>query len=344
MSSDLNPEQLESLLLDWHLNRLDDEQAKQFEQAIAASPELAKKAESLGKILDRLDQYPTPEPPSDLADRVMAGIEEQSAPILFDEARSAIPAGTAQDLSANPVLSFRELIAIAACITLIVGIFVPGYFKAQNIARRNMCRDNLRQIYTGIVNYAQDNNGYITYAGYVPGGSWLPWHQARTPGVKRASNTRPLFKLIQGKYTPEAKVFICPAVPHARPMLADNYKNFTDFAESSNITYSFQYMNLPKGRKLKDMNIRMVLLADRNPLFDGRSAGHNLNPYDWETTNSLTHEEGAGQNVVYADGRGGWFTQPTIGVNRDNIYRAGQLTRYQGTETPSSPTDTMLVP
>ena len=49
-------------------------------------------------------------------------------------------------------------------ITLFVGIFVPGYFKAQNVARRHLCRENLRQIWTGMSGYAQENDGYAAYA------------------------------------------------------------------------------------------------------------------------------------------------------------------------------------
>ena len=126
-------------------------------------------------------------------------------------------------------------------------------------------------------------------------------------------------------------------------MLADNYREFNDFAEPANNSYSYQLMNVPKGPRLHKMNPMVVLMGDRNPLFDSR-AGHNLSPYDESAINSVAHEQGAGQNVVYVSGHGGWFTHPTIGVNRDNIYRIKQLMRYQGTEKPASPTDTMLVP
>ncbi|UCD27851.1 MAG: hypothetical protein JSV03_12195 [Planctomycetota bacterium] len=344
MSDGREIERIESLLLDLHLNQLQAEQAQEVEDAIASSPELARKSKVLREVLGLLDDYQLPEPSVDLSERVMSRIDEQTSPLPFPDADSAIPAGTAQDLSASPILSLRELVTIAACITLFVSICVPGYFKVQNLARRKYCGSNLQQIWNGMASYAQANNGYIAYAGHVPGGSWLPWHQSRTPGVRRASNTRPLFKLLQGQYVREARIFICPADPHGRPMLADSYKTFSDFAEPANNSYSFQYMNLPQGRLLNRINIRMVLVADRNPLFDGRTAGQNLSPYQEDKTNSLIHEKGAGQNAMYADGRGGWHTEPTIGVNGDNIYRAGQLIRYHGTEKPSSDDDSMLVP
>ena len=344
-------EPIESLLLDLHLKRLDAQQAARVEEEVASSPELAAQSGAIREVLELLDRYALPEPPPDLAESVMARIEDQTAILPFGkgpvgEPVSVVPAGTAHDLSASPVLSLRELIAIAACITLFVGIFVPGYFKAQNVARRNLCVNHLRQIATAAMAYAEAHDGYLPYAQYVQGGCWLP-PPVRTPNVARASNTRHMFKLMQGGYLVDAQVFICPADPDARPMLADDYRPFADFAEPANNSYSYIFMNVVKPARLEDMQEgilrQMVLLADRNPLIDGRLA-HRLSPYDEEGANSPSHEQGAGQNAVYVSGQGGWFTHPTIGVDKDNIYRAGQLVRYQGTEQPTAPTDTFLVP
>jgi len=339
-------ESIESLLLDLYLDRLDQEEAARVEHEVANSPERATQSRAIREVLGLLDQYATPEPPADLAESVMSRIEEQTAVLPFSERVSAIPPGTAHDLSASPVLSLRELIAIAACITLFVGIFVPGYFKAQNIARRNYCQNNLRQVWTAMASYAQDYNGHLTYAQHVPGGNWLP-QPVRTPNVARASNTRHVFKLLQGGYVQNERVFICPSAPDARPMQANNYRQFNDFAEPANSSYSYIFMNARKASRLDDMQRdarrHMVLVADRSPLIDNRFA-HQLSPYDDQGVNSPLHEQGAGQNAIYISGNGGWFTRPTIGVDKDNIYKAGGLSRYEGTEEPISPTDTFLVP
>ena len=336
------PDNIESLLLDLHLGRLDAEQGHRVERALAKSPELAARSQALSATLGRLDMYEVPEPPETLADAVMARIDEQTQPLSFEKAASVVPAGSAHDLSGSPALSLRELIAIAACITLFVGIFVPGYRKAQNIAQRNLCRNNIRLIAQGMNAYTQENDGYLPWTGHVPQGSWLA---TRTPNVPRYSNSRSLFALLRNGYISDrgADVFLCPSDPDARPMLADDYTAFDDFAEPVNVSYSSQLMNVPHPRRAAQMDPRMVLIADRNPLFDRRSSSHHISPYD-QVGNSFTHEAGAGQNAMYLGGQGGWFTEPTIGVNRDHIYRVGKLIRYQGTETLSSPTDTMLVP
>ena len=335
---------IETLLLDLHLRRLDPVQAARVEEALAASPELAAQSRGLRETLGALDRFEAPQPKFDLADRVLARIDQQTAVLPFRQPASAVPAGTAHDLSASPVLSLRELIAIAACIALFVGIFVPGYFKVQSMVMRNRCQENLRQVWAGMTSYANANDGQIASAGFIAGASWLP---TRTPNVPRASNTAYVYKLVSGGYVRDTLVFICPAAKTGRPMMAENYRDFDDFAEPANNSYSYQYMNRPRPMRLSDLqeghNRQMVLAADRNPLFDSNLPSQ-ASPFDDESTNSMVHDNGAGQNAIYACGQGTWASSPTIGVERDNIYRAGRLSRYQGTEAPVCATDTFLVP
>jgi hypothetical protein len=338
------PEAIEQLLLDLHLNRLDADQAHQVEEALSRSPELAGQSRALRNLLGLLDAVEVPDPSVNLADAVMARIDERTKPLPFKEMSPVSPAERSEG-SSGSVLSLRELIAIAACITLFVGIFVPGYQKAQSIARRNVCMENLRLASVGMSAYAQQNNGYLPWFGYVPNASWLP---TRTPNVPRYSNTRPMYALLRQGLVPkqDPRLFVCPSMPNARPMITQDYKQFDDFAEPANVCYSSAFMNLPEGRRVDKMAPQMVIQADRNPLFDGRggSGGHSLSPYD-DAGNSFAHEDGAGQNAVYVGGSGGWFTKPTIGVDRDNIYRAGNdLTHYTGVEKPIADTDTLLVP
>ncbi len=333
---------IESKLLDLQLNRLDPEQAREVEEAVTTSADLAAKSRALRTLLGLLDAVEVPEPSADLADAVMARIDERTRPISFKKMTPVSPVEGPR-VSGRSVLSLRELIAIAACITLFVGVFVPGYQKAQNIARRNACRWGLRTVSLGMSAYAQQNDGYLPYFGYMPNASWL---RTRTPNVPRYSNTRAMFVLLRQGLIPndDPRVFICPSMPDARPMIARDYQRFDDFAEPANVSYSLLLMNVLKGWRVEKMDPQMVIAADANPLFDGRGGGHRISPYDDNAANSLAHENGAGQNAVYVGGTGGWFTRPTIGVDQDNIYRAGRLTHYTGVERPFGDTDTLLVP
>ncbi len=332
-------ETIETLLLDLHLNRLGIEQGREVEEALADSPELAAKSRSLRDLLTLLDNVDVPQPSVDLSDAVMARIDNEIAPIPI---REESPAAERPDVSGHPVLSLRELIAIAACITLFVGIFVPGYQKAQDVARRNRCRHNLHTASIGVSAYAQQNNGYFPWFGYHPEASWLPRGTANVP---RYSNSRTMFILLRQGLIPNdnPRIFICPSVPNARPMIAQDYKRFDDFAEPVNNSYSSLLANVPQGRKVEKMDPQMVIWADPTPLFDSLGASRHVNPY--RTENSFAHEGGAGQNAVYVSEAGGWYTKPTIGVDQDNIYQIGNRRGgYTGKEKPLSDTDTMLVP
>lgn len=338
-----NAESLESLLLDYHLKRLDPSQAETVEDAVAHSPELATQSQSLRQVLSLLDRYEAPEPPADLADKVLARINGQSTVIPFPQPAPSLPGGANRELASSPVLSLREVIAIAACITLFIGVFVPGYYRARSIASRQQCRTNMAKIFGGMAAYASANGDSLPFVDYVENGFWMP---QRIKGLPRASNTRPIYLLVREKYVQDPRAFICPSATDARPMLADDYREFHDFAEQANNSYSFVFSNCKEPAKMENLrgdDGHMALAGDRNPLFDGRAV-HRVNPYDEETFNSPTHDNGAGQNVLYATGQAGWFTTPLVGVNRDNIYRAGQIVRYLGNETPSYPTDSFIIP
>lgn len=332
-------------LIDLHLEQLDREEAQPLKSRIAASPELTAQDRAVRDVFRALDTYRVEEPPDDLSDRIMGYIDRQTAALPFRKTQSAVPAGAAHQLAAIPVLSLRELIAIAACITLFVGIFVPGYFKAQNIAARSRCQINLASVGAGAAAYAEANDGYLPQPAYVRGGSWLP---TTAPNVPRVSNTQPMYMLRRHGYVKSARVFICPQAlkdRRARPMRTDDYKAFSDFAEPLNCTYSFQYMNVSQGRNIEGMDPRMALVADRNPFFAENALSLvTANAHGEDVINSPLHENGAGQNVLFVTGEARWVTRPDVGVDGDDIYRAGELMRYVGTETPRSETDNFLVP
>ena len=339
------PESLDAMLLDLHLNQLEPKQAAQMRQDMAAAAELNTRSRSLARVLSLLDQDPIPEPPPDLADLVLERIEQHTGQTLRMPTMPP-PSDADRGFSAGTFLvSLREVLAVAACIVLFIGIFVPGYYKAQSSARRNACLGNLRQIGSAVNMYTEANLGFLPHAHYVQNASWLP---TPTPGVQRVSNTQPFFQLVRRGYIQgrDVRIFVCPASRNGLPMIADNYRLFTDFAEPANVSYSFFFTNTPHGVQANNLTTTgyrsMVLVADRNPLTD--PADQRINPLDEHHSNSRTHDDGAGQNAVFVSGNGGWFTEPTIGVENDNIYRAGQRTRYQGTEQPTCLTDTLLIP
>ncbi len=327
-------------LIDLHLGRLSPEEAERLQARIAGLPELEARSRRCRELLNALESCEAPPTPSDLVERVLDRVARSQALIPFPAAGSSseggLPSGIERGGLRTPILALRELITIAACVALFLGVLVPGFYKARETSRRSVCRQNMQQVYGGLASYAQTHAGFLPNAGAVPGGSWL---RVRIPGVLRASNTRHAYLLVRDGFV-NARAFVCPAAGGV-VMRADDYRAADDFAEPGNCTYSLQNSNVARPLPLSRLPGQMVYFGDGNPSFNTYGV-HYIDPTALE--NSSAHNVNAGQNVLYLDGRTGWATRPTVGVNNDHIYRAGALARYIGVEVPQSPTDTFLVP
>lgn len=338
-------ERWDELLLDLHLDQLSAREAERLRERMAESDELAARSRALAALLGYLDDAPRPEPPHDLAERVLHYIDERTAVRPLSDAAAfteALPAGDRPTVLER-TWAWRDVLASAACVALFLLLVVPGYRKARSVSARYQCLNHVRQIGDGMVQYAGANSGFLPSAGHVPGGSWLP---EASDGRQPAQNTRHVFKLIREGQIRNMRVFLCPADKLARPM-EEELASLQDFPSRRNNSYSFIFMNVPQGLRLEQMQggpqRRMVLVADRNPHFPS-APGVQQGARALVTGNSPLHEAGAGQNAIYVDGSGGWFTSPRIGVDQDDIYRVGDLSRYQGTEAPRYDTDTFLPP
>ena len=344
-------ERWDAMLLDLHLGQLSESQAEALRQRIDTSPELARQSHALASMLSNLDAGRIPDPPADLSDRVCDFIERHTTVTRFIDAR---PAERPTEAIADRVTvlerlwAWRDRVAAAACIALFMILMMPGYWTNQRVSARRQCLMNVRQIADGMALYAAANQGFLPSAGYVPGGSWLPDADGQ---AAEAPNSRHAFQLMKDGHIRNVRVFVCPADRLGRPMLSEaDLATLRDFPDRENNSYSFIFMNVPRGLRLEQLQQLqqgtqqgMVIVADRNPHFPGTRVGGAGFPVP-PTGNSPFHESGAGQNAIFADGSGGWFTTPNIGVNGDDIYRLGDLDHYEGTETPRHETDTFLPP
>lgn len=337
MDSPENRRKLDEAILDYHLGRLEPSERRRLEAAMVASPEVASRSRSAERLCRLLDCWEVPGPPAGLSDRVVAAVRPPSAAeeriYSFEEvaARAAAPRGGA----AGAFLSVRDIVAVAACLAIIVGVMMPGHKWVRERGRRAACQSNLQSVMAGLGGYQADYAGALPFAGPSPRGA--VWLRGVRRGVPQVSNTRHFYLLVRGLYVP-AQAFYCPSRPDDVPMAQANATRFPDFPQRANCSYSIQ--NLGGVRPTTRSDPRLAIVGDTNPYFDA-AALRLVGSYP---ANSLSHAGGAGQNVLHLGGAIEWTSEPTVGVDGDNIFQAGNVTRYEGTELPTCATDSFLIP
>ena len=330
---------IEELLLEYELGQLAEAERTRVEEALAASSALRERQVVLRNAFDGLDGWTVPAAPAYLVGQVLSAVNRPSLEVSAPAAASALPAAPDGMMTSGPILTFRELAAIAACVTLFVGIFVPAGVKARNMAWRATCAQNLQLVAAGLGRYAEAYNNQLPSAGTVANAYWAPGPR----GVVRTSNTRHPYMLVKLKFIDSPALFVCPSRRDARSMHADDYAAFDDVAERDNFTYAYQNMNTDRAASWR-VNPQMAIMADANPLF-GDGAAHQISPYHRDA-NSPDHDQEDGQNVLFADGSVLWTTSPNVGIDQDNIWTpAGQsdATALDPQAEPASPTDSFLL-
>lgn len=321
----------ESLLLDLHLDQLDDTDRSWLEAELVADPELRARSDRLRKILRPLDHWTLAPPPPNLADKVLRAIQRDGVETTI----RLPPADDAGAYHRRPIARLRDIAAIAACIMLIATVAFPGLSSLRAQSRWSNCASNLGSIFRGTTLYQQAFGGSLPYAGTMQNASWLP---DGTTGRPFESNSRHIYLIAKLNYGPKPADFVCPACSKGEPMQADKLYSFNDFAKACNSTYDTLNMNGARPNLRPRMAIAYV--GDSNPLFVGGRFNSNV---DAQVANSPLHR-GKGQNVLILDGSVIRLTSPIYGVRNDNVWLAGDIRRYNGTETPTCPEDAFLIP
>lgn len=323
-------EHLVESLLDLHLNRLDEYERMALEAACRDDPELQAASDRLRQTLRPLDQWTVPTA-SNLADRVLSHIDQASrigggqAPLPMESV------GRPQ----WPFVSMRGLIAVAACIAILFGVFVPGISKLRYDSRRAVCANNMGSIFRGTTMYQAAFGGALPFVGGTPGAAWLPSAEADRPFE---SNSRHIYLLVKLNFGPEPGDFVCPGGGSGVPMQTHDLGNCGDFGRACNISYAT--LNLAGPSPNLRPKKALAYISDANPLFVNARFDPNIDP---DKANSFAHQ-GKGQTVLTLDGATRWMTTPIYGPQKDNVWLAGNIRKYTGTETPTSRDDAQLVP
>lgn len=326
---DSNERQDEILLLEYLTGRLEAAQAEEVRARLAAEDMFRRRHDALAAVLGALRLSPEPESPPDLADRTLAKLacrREASAFLVMP------PGGGAM---VRPTFSLRELLAVAAALVVMAGLFVPAIQKARRKNLESLCAMQMGQIGNALQSHAINHDGRLPAARTgTSGDGWLP-DGASPP----ASNSRALFCLLRERYVDSPVVFQCPGLGGSSFVLTPDLR---DFPLPEHVSYSYQH-SLRCGLCVNDppvaaRTVQMAILADQTPLFFSGA----FHPERLEKAVSDNHPEG--QNVLYLDGHVIWTTHSAVGVEGDHIFLAGSVRTYTGREQPAGPTDSFLLP
>jgi hypothetical protein len=316
---------MSDLLLQYELGLLDGEQRRAFESDLFGNPELARRLNTLRQVLRPLDAWSAAEPPPSMVDAIVAKART-TTPLQYVAAGSTIPPEWQRPVAKRPIITLREVVALAACIALFVGVLVPGLARTRNARLQSLCESNLASLGGAFTQYATENDGHLPSIGASK--NWLA-----QPNV---TNMAPMLRV--RFISPSA--LVCPTSPVAAPDDDAVMKDPQGFLANPQYRfYSPQNMNGPVPTMR--LRVRMPIAADANPLFvNGRYHPPTAHGRD---VNSIAHG-GRGQNVLFMDGRVQFLPTPVFGPERDNIWLAKNHESYTGTEVPSSATDAFLTP
>ncbi len=328
---------LNELLLDLHLDRVSDEDRAWLESELERDALVRDKSDRMGRLLHPLDSWNVALAPGNLTDKVLARIREEtgeSQPVPGDSGLRLF-GGTDGGRGSIRFPRMGNAIAVAACLLLMVGVFVPGVSELRYQSRRAACASNLRSIYGGVSTYQESYAGMLPFAGGSDGDSWLPGCSKESPF---ASNSRHPYLLVKLELGPELKHFVCPSDADGVVMETADFLRRDDFALARNVSYDSRNLSggSPHLRAIKTT----AYVGDRNPLFVNAEFNDTVDP---ATANSPAHRR-RGQSILLLDGTAEFLIAPSYGPMADNPWILGDLMRYTGTESKMRADDAFLVP
>ncbi len=315
-------------LIDFLSGNCEASQASGIKERLEKDEDFRQLHDDIKNTLNAVGLAPEIEAPQDLVEKTLAKIssaKRTEALIAKQEIRRRV---------LRPTLSLRELTAVAAVILLAVIVFVPSIQQARQKQLAIQCASQAGRIGSAILSFANANNDQLPTAG-VAEARWLA--NDSEPVV---SNSAGLFKLVGAGFA-SPTLFQCPAVG-GRSFVVQS--GMADFPADEHISYSYQHSLGSEAVRRDDPEMamvaqRMAILSDSTPLFKkGR-----FHP-DKISAQAGDNHRAKGQNVLYLDMHVDWAESPNVGVGGNNIFLAEGIYKYKGTEKPTGPTDTFLLP
>lgn len=358
-------------ILDFYFRCGDQKDIDEGRDLIATSPEAAKLYADLEYSLTELDHVKYEACPDNLVDLTIARLrlaasgsrapskleqllEEERQNISISNSESTYQSQTSNNLPKKVSLlrPVFEVLAAAASIAIVAGIFFPSMGFARDKYRQVACQNNLRTVGAAFSTFAQDNNDRLSDVRIKPGS---PWWKIGYQGPESQSNTRYPFILVKEGYA-DSKAFVCKGYKNAEVLNAQptDLKQLHDFPSRHNITYSFTLFCDKNSNILQRR--RRIIASDINPVFVSvfdklpcqKNVYSRMTQFDRLKLNeqlmqslSASHRQ-RGQNILFCDGSVEYIKDRVI--NGDDMFTLEGVNEYTGLERPASENDIFLAP
>lgn len=113
----------------------------------------------------------------------------------------------------RPGFTLIELLVVISIVTLLIAILLPSLSKAREVSKRIACANNLRQIATVTIIYANDNKTLLPMPLHVPGEGGLRGNALLATYADPLNNAQQhggFGRLIDAGYLTTSATYLCP--------------------------------------------------------------------------------------------------------------------------------------
>jgi len=279
-------------LVGYLLNALEPAEQELVEQQLAADPQLRRDLELLHRSLDplRADRGFF-DPPTGLGDRTCRFVVERMVTINTPEGKTSR-------------WTFSDVTIMAGIMLIASSLFFPALHHSRQSARLAGCQNNLRQVGTSLVSYAQRHKGY--FPEISPGSNLGAAGVYAVRLAEEGGLSDPRLVVCPSSQLAEQRDFRLPTIIELKNAKGETLVTFQRTMGGS-YGYTLGHLVDEQYRPTKNRQRKNFALVADAPLMtsDGlRSFNHG----------------GNGQNVLFEDGHVEYLTQCEVSGCRDKIY------------------------
>jgi hypothetical protein len=310
---------MRDLLVRYLLGELDSDERQLLEEQLQKSPELRRELEYLRGCMPAGEEPRLSGPPLGLAERTVDRISDIAAggPLEDDEAadraraeRALVASYAVEPSLGLPSWSLADLTVAGGVFLAVSMLFLPALRQSRDMARRNDCANNLRQLGGMLERYSEGHSGFFPVVAPTENAGIFAVHLV-SEGYANADD---LAKLLVCRSSPLANNIaagqVTIQIPDSRQIAGVSPGQLIQICRQSGGSYAYAigyYQDKVYHGLRNDRSPHAPVMADapNNRLVDMQSPNHR----------------GCGQNVLTSDG--GVHYQRTCtrpDRNNDNIF------------------------